>query len=88
MSKESTRVTWQPPTAGAIEFFTIYDHPTDAPTAFVVRRAEVIRGKKEPVHREAFQAATLAAARALVPTDRVSLGRNQADDPKIVEVWV
>ena len=72
-----------------LEQYAIYDHPSDYPNNFVVRRWEVVRGVPvampcgNPVLTE-----TLEAARAVVPPGFVNIGRFENDDPVILEVWI
>lgn len=67
--------------------YTIYDHPTDFPNDFVVRRFD--NGKPTSV---AFTCDSLLDARDLIRalTDgcAVCLARHETDDPVIVETWV
>lgn len=72
----------------ALDLFTVYESPSDAPGMFVVRRWVVVRGESDALPAEAFQFYTLDMARAAIPRGRVSLPREHGDDPTIVETWV
>jgi hypothetical protein len=65
--------------------WTIYDHPSDYPTGWVVRRFAIHPSIAIP--REATYHRTLEQARAAVPEGAVCIGRAESDDPVIVEVW-
>jgi hypothetical protein len=71
-----------------LPMWTIYKNPLDYPDRFVLRRCVVGRGgilhDADPV----LVTHTLAQARAAVPVWCVCLGRNPADEPQIVEVWI
>lgn len=71
-----------------LEFWTIYERPSDHPDKFVVRRCEV----KAPgliVHdAHCTTHDTLEAARAAVPPGLYNLGRQPGDDPVIKETWL
>ena len=70
-----------------INFFTIYDSPSDFPGRFVVRRHELSRSFHGP--RELLgEARNLADARKLVPSGAHNLGRECGDEPQIVETWI
>ena len=72
-----------------LEMWVIYDHPTDMPDYFVVRRWTVFLadGKTEP-ERECCVANTIEQARQHVPQGKYNIGRYRQDDPKIAEVWL
>jgi hypothetical protein len=67
--------------------YTIYDHPTDYPNHFAVRRECINAGvvTKDP---HVYLAPTLEEARRLLPPGLHQLPRNPNDDPKIVECWL
>lgn len=65
--------------------FTIYDHPLDYPTGFVVR--EWLISAAGLTSGRAWRAPTLDAARALIPDELFCLPRDVTDDPVIVETW-
>lgn len=72
--------------------FVIYDHPSDFPENFVVRRWLISGGEDgiRIVHDETWICSTLAEAREIVATEfpgGYCLGRQADDDPVIVEVW-
>ena len=67
----------------AVNTYVIYDHPSDYPNSFAVRRFEWAT----PMELIGI-ADTLDQARALLPSGLYNLGRTHKDDPKIVEVWI
>lgn len=68
--------------------YVIYDRPADWPNGFVVRVWLVNRAMTVPGPVLGSDVPTLEEARALVPIGHVNVGRDPADDDKIVEVWV
>ena len=70
-----------------LEMWVIYDHPSDYPDGFTVRKHVVGMGIHAPTN-EMFVAPTLDEARALLPQGLFCLGRRPADDPVIIETWV
>ena len=68
------------------EMFVIYDSPRDLEPGFAVRRWITRDGTILPLALLG-SGLSLAEARALIPAWAVSVGREQVDDPKIVEVW-
>lgn len=69
-------------------FYTIYDHPTDFPHSFVVRRWTVINGPEFVKVADLLPYAvgpTLDAVRAVLPEGLYNLGREKDDDPSIAE---
>jgi hypothetical protein len=66
---------------------TIYKHPKDYPTKFVVRKFIAKAGKIIP-DNNAQTADTLEEIRKLVPLGLQRVPRNKTDDPVIVETWV
>lgn len=68
------------------EVWVIYDHPSDHPDHFVVRRQ--FAGKGEIViDQRCWLCNTLAEARQVIPPGLVQFARNPEDDPVIVESW-
>lgn len=72
-----------------LPMWVIYEHPTDAPDHFVVRRW-VVNGGVIYMDRTASLAPDLAGARAMIPLGLVKLpaGSHGRDDPAIREVWL
>lgn len=66
---------------------TIYKHPKDYPTKFVVRKFTARTGITI-VDNNAETADTLIEARQLVPPGLYRLNRSPIDDPVIVETWI
>jgi hypothetical protein len=84
---------WPPPegidSESTLEMWTIYDRPLDYPSHVVVRRWFVVRGNSEPVPDVVPRlAGSIAEARGLVPPHRYRLGRQDGDDPFVVETWL
>lgn len=70
-----------------IPIWTIYGKPQDYPEHFVVRRWTVLRGRAvADFGCTLFE--DLDSARASVPAGCYPIGRNDADDPAIVESWM
>jgi hypothetical protein len=68
--------------------YTIYDHPLDIPTGFVVREW-LITGNGAPMAGELLIVSdTVEGAREVVPPGLYCLGRQADDDPAVVETWV
>lgn len=67
--------------------FTIYERPLDYPAGFVVREWHITRGQLEPQPGRAWRATSIDDARMLVPAGMFCFGREQSDDPSIVETW-
>lgn len=65
--------------------FTIYDHPRDYPTGYVVRRW-IIRPRNAVADAATFHR-TLDRAREAIPPGLVRIMRAPDDDPCIVETW-
>ena len=72
------------------KIYTIYKNPTDYPGLFVVREFIVSRANAKPYVMPRPLAVTkhLELARAAVPMGAVCLGRNESDEPQIVESWI
>ena len=79
-----------------LPMFTVYDHPHDYPSEFVIRATRLVRLAGQPrIVDEGIVArgATLAAVRAQL--QQLPLGpslyclpRQEGDDPVIVEMWI
>lgn len=67
--------------------WTIYDHPSDQPDHFVVRKWVIGPGVAEPTG-EFFLCDTLEQARREIPYGLACLQRHPNDDPVIVETWI
>jgi hypothetical protein len=69
--------------------WTIYDHPSDYPNHFVVRRHGIDADFNVPlVDAKCKLADSLEEARELLPPGLHCLGREPEDDPVIVETWI
>lgn len=77
----------KPPQDDALMMWVIYDHPSDAPHAFVLRAHSVLTDGSIIVSSVAWYGKTPDELRAILPPGVVSLGRQPEDDPEIVEVW-
>lgn len=75
-----------------IDFWVVYDHPTDYPDCYVLRKQMSVFVPGE-LPFETKDAAcrvsdSLDELRAFVPKGAINLGRHQDDDPVIIEVWM
>ena len=78
--------------------YAIYDHPSDFPNSFVIRRWTMVKvqiagdAKAEVMKvADALPFAvgpTLEAVRRALPKGLYNLGREKDDDPCIAETWV
>lgn len=66
--------------------YTIYDHPSDFPDKFVVRRWLLRSGEPEPGGY--FLADTLEGARAWIPSGCICIEPDPSDDANIIETWM
>lgn len=64
--------------------WTIYNRPLDYPDKIVARKF-IIRPRGAVASDEMFVADSITEVRALLPRGLVSLGRQDTDDPVIVE---
>lgn len=76
------------PDDASMVFWTIYDHPTDYPGGFVLRANFALKNGHTRADHLAWYASDAATLRELVPLGFKNIGRNNADDAKILEVWV
>jgi hypothetical protein len=74
--------------APALSVWTLFDSPADAPGRYVLRRFEA--GPGEPrATAEAWTSENIEALRAIVRgMGLYCLGREEADEPHIVESWI
>jgi len=82
----------------AIIFWVIFENPADFPGQFVVRRNVLLVGNANVSDSQPTGYAiedkpwlvveSLSQARALIPDDCYNLGRQNGDEPQIVEVWI
>ena len=79
------------PPPSTLRMWTVYDHPTDYPTAFVARLWELRDGVTVATD-EVLTAPDLESIRSSIqdrdPDACVPLLRSEEDDPNIVEVWI
>jgi hypothetical protein len=72
-----------------LEMWTVYHGPRDYPGQYVARKFLIIGGRGEPVPTDdMFVAQTLEEIRELLPPGLYNLGRQDGDQPQIVESWV
>lgn len=70
-----------------LAIWTVYDHPSDYPNAFVAHLSEV--DATGAVSGFAIFSENLDELRAaLASQGLIKLTRSQEDDPKIIEVWL
>lgn len=67
--------------------YAIYDHPSDYPDSFVVRKWIIEDGKILPGELVG-KADTLSEARNLVPDGLFRINRFEQDDSVLTEVWL
>ena len=72
------------PVIKAIEIYVIYKNPSDYPGSFVVRRWCGDRADLKPI----IITSELLSARSRIPDDCVNIGRQDNDDPAILECWI
>lgn len=72
-----------------LRHWVIYKHPRDFPRHWVVRTWHLVRDAGEPIHEAVgCLCDSLEEARDSVPPWSYNLGRFDADDPAIFEVWI
>jgi hypothetical protein len=72
-----------------LSLWAIYDHPSDYPDKYVMRRWNLYRGDDTSYATEEMALAdTLHGIRCKVPPGLACLPRFVGDDPSIVEVWI
>lgn len=75
--------------AGALNIWTVYDHPTDFPDNYVVRRAETLTAPEPILTGDILLFTDLEVLRETMLTcGLVCLTRNDGDDPVILETWL
>jgi hypothetical protein len=73
----------------SVALWVIYDHPTDFPDHFVVRKWNRMGGSTTLAEGlNCWQACSLEEARRFIPPEAINIGRLKQDDPVIVEVWI
>lgn len=68
--------------------FVIYDHPKDFPDEFVCRRCYPENGHVVFELDLFARGKTLESVRDQVPPGQVRFGRQEGDDPVILETWL
>jgi hypothetical protein len=73
----------------ALETFVVYDHPSDFPNSYVVRRHVVIESRVIPDPVPFLVGPDLDGIREVLECRGLyRLNRQEEDDPVIVEVWL
>lgn len=67
--------------------WVIYERPADYPQGYVLR-PQLASRYGVSVAPERQVASTVEEVRALLPPGLVCLGRQEQDDPSILEVWI
>jgi hypothetical protein len=71
-----------------LAMWTVYDHPSDYPDYYIARKWLVGSKRAEPeATDEILLDADLDALRKRIPPWLYCMGRQEGDDPKIIEVW-
>lgn len=71
-----------------IDLWVIYDHPSDYPNHFVVRRQRVNADSTISLDSHCFLTVTIAEARSHIPSGLTRVPRSAEDSPVIVETWL
>lgn len=72
-----------------LEIYTVYDHPTDYPDSFVVRRWRVIEGKEIPDDKLLIQSKDLnLIENILLEMGLTPIPRLPGDDPVILKNYI
>lgn len=70
-----------------MQIYVVYRYPADYPNKFVVRRWELVQGRK--IATSFVQTAdSLEEIRKCVPPKMSAVSRSYSDDPAIVECWL
>ncbi len=70
-----------------LSVFVITKNPKDFPGKYVVRESIIGDGEWRYVMKPTVVAVSLTQARASLPPGLVNMGREELDDPVIVESW-
>jgi hypothetical protein len=71
---------------GSLPMWVIYEHPSDYPESFVVRRVHVASGKL--IFEKAPGQGRPCVLERRTERARGNIGRQKGDDPVIREVWL
>lgn len=71
-----------------LAMYTVYKRPSDYPHSFVVRRWMVGDEGLQPDPLPYAVGPTLADVREVLPPGLYCMGREEGDEPQIVETWV
>lgn len=84
-----SRFTLRVAASEVLELFVVYDHPTDFPDWFVIRKQTVLRSGVIHHDPNVQLFHTLAKARAWCEERGLTqIDRDPNDDPVIVETWI
>jgi hypothetical protein len=84
-----TLLRWGQAVSDDLPMWTVYDHPRDFPDAFVARLWKVGRGGRPVATGQTVVSHDIEIIRgAFRDAGLTCLPRQEADDPKIVEVWL
>jgi hypothetical protein len=72
----------------AMALWTIYERPTDYPSGYVLRANFAMKNGHSQPDIYAWYATSADALREILPPGKICIGRNDRDDPVILEVWV
>lgn len=72
---------------GALMIWTLYDHPRDYPSGYVLRPTAVLAGVTlfSPI---VWYASTPEELEAILPDGVIRMGPQEGDDPVILSVWM
>lgn len=88
---EAMQIQFEMTRRGAVVHWTVTTGTTDLGSLFAAKAHFLIRENGKPVHKvsaHSLVAASLAELREKLPPGVTNIGRQPADDPVIVEVWI
>lgn len=89
MKPEESAPWLRPMPEGAImRVWVIYERPTDCPDGYVLRAQYAMRGGTVVPDTIAWYATSADKLRSILPGGVVNIGRQDADDAKILECWI
>jgi hypothetical protein len=68
--------------------WTIYDHPSDYPGAYIARRFEIVAGQALATENAIVSPSLDAIRECLRERGLVCLARDPSDHPNVVETWI
>jgi len=76
------------PSETVMSVWTLYDHPRDDPTCYVLRRFDIVRGSAESTDI-VFRSTDIGWLRAVaIDMGLFRIDRSPGDEPQIVESWI